>query len=283
MGRNALWTFQLRNNLQPTGEMNTETADALRDSSSLTTEAVDVSVLEQPHVRMLVGMEDFRAMPYVPINRGSSIGRSGLTFAAGIDVGQHTPESLKENFNFTDEMIEELGVYDPETNPTGWIGRRPPPLPSSDDRSAAANAIRLQRQAEQRAIAVEYNRQRDAGELPVIDEQWMVDNTERVYDYYVPEIETRYNAMFGEGEWDRLPEAAQAIPVLERYRGDSVSNSMLRALQSGNFTEAANMINKNSRRQVALGVLNSLPEEELQIKYYAPTESLIPRPRPTQD
>ena len=250
-GRNALWTFQLRAGLDPTGEMDEATAKALNNPSTLDprdAEPIDVDALEDPAAKMLIAVEGLRMMPY-ELNSSRS-GRSGLTFGAGIDVGQHTAESLKENFGFTDAMVEDFGVYHPETNPTGWIGRRPRGRPGTD--------LRNQDHA---AMAQEYRRQREAGELPAVSENWVLENVKPVYNLYTGRAKRRYNELYGAGSWDELPEEAQAIPVLETYRGDPLNDLQLAQLRDGNYLAAARLARKRSRVPGLVKVLRPFGHE----------------------
>ena len=254
-GRNALWAFQLRAGISPTGEMDEDTAEALNSPSDYLdprASAVDASTLDTPASKMLVGVEALKLMPY-ELN-SSRQGRSGLTFGAGIDVGQHTAARLKRDFNFTDDMIEEFGVYNAETNPSGWIGRNPAHPSKGGQGGNKGTTARNRAHAE---MATEYRRQREAGELPVVSEKWIAENVRPVYDLYVAKPKGSYNRLYGSGAWDELPEEAQAIAVLENYRGDGVNNAQMRLLNEGNYIAAARAATKSSRAPAMIKVLNS--------------------------
>lgn len=254
-GRNALWAFQLRAGISPTGEMDEATAEALNSPSDYLdprSSAVDASTLDTPASKMLVGVEALKLMPY-ELN-SSRQGRSGLTFGAGIDVGQHTAARLKRDFNFTDDMIEEFGVYNAETNPSGWIGRNPAHPSKGGQGGNKGTTTRNRVHAE---MATEYRRQREAGELPVVSEKWITENVRPVYDLYVAKPKGSYNNLYGSGAWDDLPEEAQAIAVLENYRGDGVNNAQMRLLNEGNYIGAARAATKSSRAPAMIKILNS--------------------------
>jgi len=243
-GRNALWTFQVRAGLKPTGEMNTETSKALNAPDTLDPrKAAGSAPVTRKDIKQLVAAEDFRVMPY-ELNSNKS-GRSGLTIGAGIDVGQRTAQELKDDFGFTDAMIEEFGVYDASTNPSGWIGRNPAAPNKGGQGGAPGTAARNNVHAE---MADEYERQRVAGELPVIKESWLVDNMADVYDEYVPAVKEAYEEAYGDGSWDALPAEVQAMPVLETYRGDPINNDMLLAMSEDRYFDAANLAVKSSRK-----------------------------------
>jgi LysM repeat protein len=252
-GRNALWAFQVRAGITPTGEMNEETAAALNAPDTLDPRKTKGSApVTRKDIKQLVAAEDFRVMPY-ELNSSRS-GRSGLTIGAGIDVGQRTAQELKDDFGFTDAMIEEFGVYDAATNPTGWIGRNPADPSKGGQGGAPGTAARNRVHAE---MAAEYERQRLAGELPVIDESWLVDNMADVYDEYVPAVKEAYEEAYGDGSWDALPAEVQAMPVLETYRGDPINNGMLLAMSEGRYFDAANLAVKSSRKNSYKKVLRA--------------------------
>ena len=257
-GRNALWAFQLRSGIDPTGEMNEETATALNgpsDSLDPRQSKINVDSLQEPASKMLVGVEALKLMPY-ELN-SNRLGRSGITFGAGIDVGQHSAAYLKRNFNFTDEMVDEFGVYDAETNPEGWIGRNPAsptasnPGQGGDPGTPARNRVHAE-------MSEEYRRQREAGELPVVAEKWILENIKPVYDEYVGKPKVKYDSLYGRGSWGELPEEAQAIAVLENYRGDGVNSAQLRLLREGDFFGAARAAKKSSRSPAMIKVLREL-------------------------
>ena len=259
-GRNALWAFQLRSGIDPTGEMNEETATALNgpsDSLDPRLSKINVDSLQEPSSKMLVGVEALKLMPY-ELN-SNRLGRSGLTFGAGIDVGQHSAAYLKNNFNFTDEMIDEFGVYDAETNPEGWIGRNPASPSKGGQGGNLGTAARNRVHAE---MAAEYRRQREAGELPVVAEKWILENIKPVYDEYVGKPKVKYDSLYGSGSWGELPEEAQAIAVLENYRGDGVNPAQLRLLREGDFFGAARAAKKSSRSPAMIKVLRELGHAE---------------------
>jgi len=254
-GRNALWAFQLRAGISPTGEMDEETAKALNSPADYLDprgSTVDASALDTPASKMLVGVEALKLMPY-ELN-SSRQGRSGLTFGAGIDVGQHTAARLKRDFNFTDDMIEEFGVYNAETNPSGWIGRNPAHPSKGGQGGNKGTTARNRVHAE---MATEYRRQREAGELPKVSEKWIAENVRPVYDLYVTKPKESYNNLYGSGAWAELPEEAQAIAVLENYRGDGVNNAQMRLLNEGNYIAAARAARKSSRAPAMIEILNS--------------------------
>jgi len=243
-GRNALWTLQVRAGVKPTGEMNAETAKALNTPDTLDPRKSTASApVTRKDIKQLIAAEDFRVMPY-ELNSSKS-GRSGLTIGAGIDVGQRTAQELKDDFGFTDAMIDEFGVYDAATNPTGWIGRNPA-APNKGGQGGAPGTVARDRVHDE--MAAEYERQRLAGELPVVEESWLVDNMADIYDEYVPEVKEAYEEDYGIGSWDAVPAEVQAMPVLEAYRGDPINSAMLLAINEGRYFDAANLAVKTSRK-----------------------------------
>ena len=82
-------------------------------------------VFSNPQMSLIVALEGFKAEPY-SLNSDTNLAplehRSGLTVANGLDVGQHTRDSLLE-LGFTESIIDKFG---------DWIGLNPDTIVDPD-------------------------------------------------------------------------------------------------------------------------------------------------------